>query len=527
MSNQGQERWMGMTARRLGITLILVVTLAAGILIGTVVSGRVSATREQNGEGAGLLAVPNPVQLSTAFSSIAERLEPAVVNISTTSVPEPRRQAQRRTPRQPDPFQDFFDRFFDFPDQGTPRASRSLGSGIIVDKKGFILTNNHVVDGANKIQVRMQGDPKTYSARIIGTDSETDLAVIKIDAEKDLPVARMGNSDAVRVGDWVLAIGSPFGLEATVTAGIVSARDRSPNVTQAGQFQRFLQTDAAINPGNSGGPLVNMAGEVIGINTAIVTTSRGFDGVGFALPSNAAIGVYNQLAQYGKVTRGSIGITFEEGRSNNPVTLKELGAQHGIIIEYVEPGSPAEKAGLRPTDVITEVNGQPVRTGTDLVNPISATPIGGRVRITYVRDRKRMEATLTVEDRNKVFAARNATQDEDSPESTPAEFGLRLEAMTPELLQRLGLNAATQGVIVSGVEPASFAEDLGFLRGDVIIEANRAAVRSPSELRRIISALQPGAEVSFKVLRRLGTTGDGQARFGTVLLSGIVPKTEQ
>src|SRR2546427_4126215 len=266
------------------------------------------------------------------------------------------------------------DRFFDGRPEG-PAAERSLGSGVIVDKKGFILTNNHVIEQATKIQVQLNGDTTKYTAKVIGADEETDLAVIKIEAGKELAVAKLGNSDGVQVGDWALAIGSPFGLQATVTAGIISAKDRGG---VGRQFQRFLQTDAAINPGNSGGPLVDMAGQVVGINTAIITGSRGYEGVGFALPSNTAITVYHQLIANGHLTRGSIGVSFTEERGTNPITLKELGAPFGVVIEDVEPGSPAEKAGLKGGDVITSVNGQPVKTGNDLGNPIAQAPIGSR-----------------------------------------------------------------------------------------------------------------------------------------------------
>jgi len=508
------------SGRKLAVLGLITLTLAVGILIGTLVIGRVSATRTQNGSpGAELLAVPSPVQLSGVFATIADKLEPAVVNISTTQAVERRRapQQRRRTPSlTPDPFQDFFDRFFEGPDAPQQDAPRSLGSGVIVDKKGYILTNNHVVDRASKIQVRVPGDRTIYTARLIGTDEETDLAVIKIDSNRDLPTAKLGNSDAVRVGDWVLAFGSPFGLEATVTAGIISAKDRA-NIPGSQQFQRFIQTDAAINPGNSGGPLVNMAGEVIGINTAIYTGSRGNEGVGFAMPSSTAIGVYNQIVQHGRVTRGSIGISFLEDQSTNPVTLKELGAPYGVIINSVEPNSPAAKAGLEPGDVITEVNGQPVRTGTDLVNPIAQTPVGQKARLTYVRDRKKNEVTLVVEDRTKLFGG-TAAREEQPDEGGPGEFGLRVEDLTPELARRLGMEDR-RGVIVTQVEPASFAEEIGFVPRDIIVEVNREPVSSLADYRRLIAKVKPGQSIMFRALRR----NPGSERTLTMFLSGVVP----
>src|ERR1700688_4347853 len=378
MGQQGKELYDWWCRRRIWVSVFVALTLAVGIMIGSVVSGRVSAMKTLSfaGTNATPLAMPDPIPSAASFSSIVNRVEPAVVNIATTQVLE-RKNTKKRRPQQQfeqdDPMQDFFDRFFDGRQEGPPQAERSLGSGVIVDKRGYILTNNHVVEQATKIQVQLSGNNQTkYTAKVVGVDEDTDLAVIKIDAEKELPTAKLGNSDGVQVGDWVLAIGSPFGLNSTVTAGIISAKDRS-NVGH--QFQRFIQTDAAINPGNSGGPLVNMAGEVIGINTAIYPGSRGFEGVGFALPSNTAINVYNQLVTAGKVTRGSIGITFQEQHGNNSILMKELGAPYGIVVEAVEPGSPAQKSGLQAGDVITTVNGQPVHTGADLVNPIAQTAI--------------------------------------------------------------------------------------------------------------------------------------------------------
>jgi serine protease Do len=514
MGIQIQELVSWARRRKVFASLLVVVTLGVGIMIGTILSGRALATHDQTASsGASLLAIPDPVVLSNAFSSISKKLGPAVVNISTTQVIDKPKGAKKR-PRTNDPFQDFFDRFFDSPEDG-PSAERSLGSGVIVDKKGFILTNHHVIDQATKIQVAMDGDPNKYSGKVIGLDKDTDLAVVKIEVNHDLPVAKLGNSDGVQVGDWVLAFGSPFGLNSTVTAGIVSAKDRT---TVGKQFQRFIQTDAAINPGNSGGPLVNMAGEVIGINTAIYTGSRGFEGVGFALPSNTAISVYNQLVTVGKVTRGSIGITFQEDRSNNPVLLRELGAPYGIVVEAVEPGSPADKVGLQPGDVITNINGNAVHSGSDLVNPIAQTPIGQSVQVRYVRNKEPKEVTMTVADRAKIFpqGAQNAEDKPDKSEE-PAQFGMHVEELTPDLAHKLGMGKLS-GVVISEVEPASFAEDVEFARGDVITEINHSPINTLADYRREMGRLKTGQDVLFKVARR--TDSD---RVLTLFLAGTVP----
>jgi serine protease Do len=319
----------------------------------------------------------------------------------------------------------------------------------------------------------------------------------------------------VKVGDWVLAIGSPFGLQATVTAGIVSAKDRGG---VGGQFQHFLQTDAAINPGNSGGPLVHMAGQVIGINTAIVTQSTGSQGVGFALPSNTAVSTYNDLIAHGKVTRGSIGVSFQEEQSTNPVVLKQLGAPYGIIIESAEPGSPASRAGLKGGDVITAVNGNPVKSGNDLVDAITRAKVGSKVQISYVRDRKEMQTSVTVERRDQVFSGNSSAKDDSfSDESSPVKFGLHVETLSSERARHLGMQGE-HGVIVSEVEAGSFAEDIGFLRGDVIVKVNRNVVESLDDLRRELAEVHSGQEVNFKVLRR-----DENRGFPTVFLAGTAP----
>jgi serine protease Do len=408
--------------------LFVALTLVVGILIGTVVSGRTSAMRSVAfvGKGAAPLPMPDAIPSSNTFASIVNRVEPAVVNISTTQVLEKRQSTRkRRVPQAPndqqpdnpnDPMQDFFDRFFDGRQDAPPASERSLGSGVIVDRKGYILTNNHVVDQATKIQVQLNGETTKYTAKVVGVDEETDLAVIKIDSGRELPVAKLGNSDGVQVGDWVLAIGSPFGLNATVTAGIVSAKDRG-NVGK--QFQKFLQTDAAINPGNSGGPLVDLAGEVIGINTAIITGSRGYE--------------------------------------------------------------------------------------------------GSKVKIGYVRDRQSKETSAVVEDRTRVFPNSALRQVDSQSDTAPAEFGLRIENLTPDRASRVGMDGQ-KGVLVVDVDPASFGDDLGFTRGDVIAEVNRQPVSSVADYKAAVAKLKAGQNVVFKVLRRQDAD-----RILTVFLPGVVP----
>ncbi len=495
-------------------------TLVVGIFLGTLVSGRVSAMRGFSfaGTNATALALPDPVPSSNSFSSIVNRVEPAVVNIATTQVIDQKAKRHHASPndQQDDPSEDFFFHFFDGRPGGPtqPQAERSLGSGVILDKSGYILTNNHVVDQASKIQVQLNGDTTKYTAKVVGVDEESDLAVIKIDAGKDLPFAKLGNSDGVQVGDWVLAIGSPFGLNATVTAGIISAKDRGG---MGHQFQRFLQTDAAINPGNSGGPLVDMAGQVIGINTAILTGGRGYEGVGFAMPSTTAISVYDQIVKNGRVTRGSIGVQFQEDLGTNQITLKQLGAPNGVVIEAVQAGSPAEKAGLKGGDVISAINGIPVKNGNDLVNPIASAPIGSKVKITYYRDKQQKETSAVVEDRTHVFPNTAGRVSSTPDEAVPAEFGLHIESLTPERAKSVGVEGQ-KGVLVSEVEPTSFAEDINFTQGDVISEVNGQSVTTVEDYRKTVSKLKAGENVVFKVLRR--SPAD---QIMTVFLAGVVP----
>jgi serine protease Do len=527
---------------RRGVAALLVVaTLGVGILIGSVISGRAGASHATI-EGAKTLVLPDPVVMSNTFSGIVSKVGPAVVNISSTQVMQPKPRAQmRRGPalvnppegqarpkgsnpdgNDPNSMDDFFNKFFENPDQGDQdRAETSLGSGIIVDSKGFILTNNHVVDQATKIKVQLEGDSTKYDAKVVGVDADTDLAVIKIEVPRALTFAKLGNSDGVQVGDWVLAIGSPFGLHATVTAGIISAKDRDRNQLQAtsSQFQRFLQTDAAINPGNSGGPLVDMAGQVIGINTAIMTGSRsmGNEGVGFALPSSVAIDVYNQIVTHGHVTRGAIGISFREDESANPIALHSLGADYGVMIGMVDKDGAAAKAGLKAEDVITKINGKPVHNGNDLVDPITRTPVGDKVEITYVRDKVAHTIAVSVTDRSKL--SRDEAKSEGVSPTSPVQdaFGLHVGNLTADEAKAMGIDSK-QGVVVRRrPAPASFGEDLTFGQGDVIIAINGQPVTNVAEYQKIISSLKPGQEVVFRVLQ------EGQGTVMARRLAGIVP----
>ncbi len=515
-------------------TLLVIATLAVGILIGTVVTHGVKGKENRNSSAdAAQLQVPAPQQLSSAFSAIAKQLEPSVVNINTEQTVKPqvnphrrRRSPQGQGPEQQDPFQDFFDRFFGGQggDESGPGSDqgireRSLGSGVIVDPNGYIVTNEHVVDKADRIRVQLQNDPPgvTYDAKVIGTDRETDLAVIKIEAKKPLPAAKLGNSEGMQVGDWVLAIGSPFGLEETVTAGIVSAKGR--NIVPTRQFQSFIQTDAAINPGNSGGPLVNMNGEVIGINTAIFTQSMGYQGVGFALPSNTVVNVYNQLiSPEHRVTRGSIGVLFNA--QPNPALQRVYGIKNGVIIAEVTPGSPADQAGLKVGDAITAVDGKEIKSGDELVSEIAGRKPGSKSKLTYLRNGKEGTTTVTIADRSKLFGARLGGGEEgeggEEAQPTAAKLGLTVRAVTPDMADRLDIPAG-KGVIVSDVKSGSFADDLGFSRGDVILEINRQPVNSEEDFRKITSQLKSGQDVAFLVRQGRGRNA------GTIFLSGTLP----
>jgi serine protease Do len=529
---------MSVRGRRVLPALFIAVTLGIGILIGTLVSHGVRAAKGFAGESAKPLPMPSAVELSNSFSQIADKLEDAVVNINTETTVRSRRRGPHS--REESPFDDFFDHFF----QGEPEGpdggggdypQRSLGSGVILDQNGYILTNFHVItqnfrEGGeredkpvDRITVFLHGDDAKYKARVVGSDKWTDLAVIKIDAGKALHSTQLGDSDSMRVGDWVLAIGSPFGFDSTVTAGIISAKGRDIEGTAAAQFKRYLQTDAAINPGNSGGPLVNLAGQVIGINTAIETRHGSYDGVGFAIPSNTARKVYNAIVTSGAVKRGAIGVQFQ-GQAN-PAALRVFGADHGMLVDSVQPDSPADRAGLKRGDVILSINGKPVHSGDELVAIVSDTDIGKKLRIEYLREGKSATADVEVADRNQIIGESRASQGgEGNAEAGPqgeGALGLAVKNLTPDQAQELSTQlhlGAKQGVLVTDVQVSGFASDLGVERGDVILSINRHVLASVDDYNKVQGQLKSGADVVLLVARQ-----DGRHSFATLFLADRLP----
>jgi serine protease Do len=402
---------------------------------------------------------------------------------------------------------------------------------LIVDPRGYIITNNHVVDKADHIYVKLSTDPESdipgdpgRPATVVGVDKDTDIAVIKIDPKGlTLPTVKLGNSEGAQVGDWALAIGSPFGLAQTVSAGIISAKNRSidegpsANGIATNQFQRFIQTDASINPGNSGGPLVSMAGEVIGMNTAIYTQSAGSEGIGFAMPSNTIINVYNMLiGPDHKVTRGSIGIQFQAATSS-AVSRMYGFATGGVLVSVVTPGGPAAKAGLQSQDVIVAIDGTPIKDGDELVGIISAKRPGSTVKLTYLRNGKRETAEVGIADRAKLFANADATVDDsntpDTTEVGETTLGITVTATTPAVATKLGIKG---GVVVSSVKPGSFADSINLSKGAVIVEINRKAVTDVGSYQAIVAGLKPGQDVVF-VIRSANSPTAGNTYVGGTL----------
>lgn len=420
------------------------------------------------------------------FAAVAEKVAPAVVFIEA----EKREKVRYRSLFE-DPFFEDFWRFFGYPrEREEERVSISRGSGFFISSDGYILTNDHIVENAEKIKIKTL-DENEYMAEIIGTDPETDLALLKVGA-KDLPYVVLGDSAACRPGEWVLAIGNPFNLEHTVTAGIISAKGRQ--LMGGPTYQNFIQTDAAINPGNSGGPLVNMKGEVIGVNSMISTTSGGSIGIGFAIPSDLAKKIVAQLKEKGRVVRGYLGV-----RGIYPVTDQvrkslNIDVKHGAMIQNVEPGTPAEKAGLKPYDVIVEVDGKPVKNPSDLSIKIAEIPPGTEVTLKVVR--KGGEVKLL-----KAKIAERESGEVPQQAAAPAKnIGIEVRELTPRLARRWGYRTE-EGLIITNVRRYSEADRKGIERGDIILEINQQKIRTLREYNRILSRSKPGDAIML-LLRR-------------------------
>lgn len=477
--------------RRLRVWIVALagVCVLAGFGIGAILAGRTAVAQD------GMQLARAPEALSASFVEIARRVEPAVVNIDTMQEADPAESDNEdKTDRTPNPY-DLFRR-------QAPRPTHGVGSGFIIDPKGYIITNYHVIEGATRITIGLLSGER-FRAKVAGVDKETDLALLKIDSDHDLPVMKFGDSNAAQVGDWVLAIGSPFGLEQTVTAGIISKKDRDSASFRT--FQRFLQTDAAINRGNSGGPLVNMHGEAIGVNSQIATLTGDYNGIGFALPSNEAKFVTEQLMSQGRVRRGFLGVTLESVRSEF-ARVYHLPDAKGAVIADVQPDrngqpTPAMKAGLQVNDVIIEFNGQPVLDHNDLIAKVAGTNVGQSVALTLLRDVEgkldRRTVTATLADRSESLSGdgETATRSKtDTGKSNSARLGLTLAELTPQLIDEKRLSGV-KGLYVKEVDPNGLAADIRpneVQVGEVITRINRIPVTTLAEFQRVIESLKPG-----------------------------------
>jgi serine protease Do len=492
----GNER-LGPAPRRFGtgmVVFIAVIALLGGILIASNLEVRPSAKAGNllGTKQVSLAANPSSSLAPNIFVDLAKRVKPGVVNISTTKVIKGGGRVFRHfspPSRERDPFrdffgEDFFERFFgDVPQKDF--VQRSLGSGFIIDREGHIITNNHVIEGATEIRVRILTD-KEFPAEVIGRDPKTDLALIKIKSWKDLPVVELGDSDKLEIGEWVMAIGNPFGLTQTVTVGIVSAKGR---VIGSGPYDDFIQTDASINPGNSGGPLFNLKGEVVGINTAIVATGQG---IGFAIPINAAKEILPQLQKKGKVTRGGIGVYVQKLTPDLAKSFK-LDQSKGALVADVIPGSAAEAGGIQRGDIIIKFNGKEIDEMNELPRLVASTPVGKEVDVVVLREGKPLTLKLKV----------GELKDEPPPstvEKTKMELGMRVQEITPEMTRQLRLSEPG-GVVVTQVEPGSTADEAGIQRGDVIREINGQAIRKNSDYQAAMAKIKKEEIVRFLIKR--------------------------
>jgi serine protease Do len=483
MSTEGKRKRYGVK----GLLALGLPFFVAGVFVTSGINGIHSSVA-----GDAIQGVQSATSVQTivpsSFAELAEKMSPTVVNVKVTKVAKaafPGQHFQRG------PSGDFFGRFFEeMPQQPREHRSQGAGSGVIISKDGYILSNNHVVEDAQEVTVTL-ADKKEYTAQVIGRDPKTDLAVLKITVEKDLPAAALGNSEQLKVGDWVVAIGNPFGLSHTVTSGIVSAKGR---VIGAGPYDDFIQTDASINPGNSGGPLFNMQGEVIGINTAIIPQGQG---IGFAIPVDTAKPLIPQLVNHGEITRGYLGVNIQ---TITPDLAEALNIEEtrGALIADVVADSPAEKSGLKRGDIIVDFDGKSIEDSHDLPVKVAATPVDEEVQVTVLRDGKEQQLTVKV---GKL--APDETAQASSSEPAQGKWGMQLHELSPQMQERFGINA-DQGVAVVGVAPDSAAAEAGIRQGDVIVEVNRNTVKSIDDVKESISAAKDKDRLLLLVQRQNG-----------------------
>jgi serine protease Do len=454
-----------------------------------------------------VLLLVSPPALAAGPESVAnaaERLLPAVVNISTTQKVEGAT-GQVPMPNLPEnsPFKEFFDDFFEKQQRDGEQPQRrlsSLGSGFVVDPSGVIVTNNHVIEGAEEIEAKFH-DGSTLKAKLIGKDTKTDLAVLRVEPPKPLPYVTFGNSDTLRVGDWVMAIGNPFGLGGSLTLGIVSARNRDIN---AGPYDDFIQTDAAINRGNSGGPLFNMDGEVVGINTAIISPSGGSIGIGFSVPANTAKLVIDQLVQFGETRRGWLGVKIQTITPEIAESLN-LGTPDGALVSDVVPTGPAEKAGIKSGDVIVSFDGKPIREMRDLPRLVADTPVEKVVEVEVARSGAKQTFQVTLgrleegEKLTEVAAAEPESGSAAAPESVDV-LGMKIATLNDELRKKFSIESQVQGVVVLSVEENSAAFEKRIEAGDVITEADQRPARTPKDLSDRVKEIEARGKDSILLL---------------------------
>ena len=463
--------------------LALIPFLLSGLIFFTITVTPAAATAAGSNDPVALVPIN--------FSDLAQKISPSVVNIRTVKVPKDNGRVFRHFKKGPfgqeNPMEEFFKRFFN-DDFNRNFKQRSLGSGFIITEDGYIVTNNHVVDEAETIEVVLK-DERKFDAEIVGRDQTTDLALIKIKSGSNMPAVKLGDSSQLKVGQWVVAIGNPFGLENTVTAGIVSAKGR---VIGSGPYDDFIQTDASINPGNSGGPLINIQGEVVGINTAIVASGQG---IGFAIPINLAKGVIDQLKSSGEVTRGWLGVTIQD----LPEDLAEywdIKERKGALVISVIEGDPADQAGIKPKDIILEVNGTPIGDSRELTNFVKDIGVGQKAEVKIFREGKTQTLAVIVGKR-----PQNATiaGSQPLPEAAPA-LGIKVKELTPELAERLNLQES-DGVIVEEVTEDSTAAKSGLMVGDIIREINHQPINSVEDFRKVVAAADKGAALQLFIWR--------------------------